>query len=152
MRWFKKKPTPFDSNFEIAVETPEDHGGTQELLFEVPYNYYAQIISVTLTIDPPLLITVGQNYVHFEVQRGGVVLFRSMSNGAVNRGGAPFISAGAVGFTGIDAFSLTRISCWPIPDYCYVYPHDLVRVFIPFFTDVITLSDLRIVMKVWRTD
>ena len=152
MRWFKKKATPFDDNFEIHIERPADHGGLQELLFEVPYNYYAQVISFTLTLDPPLLVAFNENYIYFKVTRGGVVIYICNSEGALNHGGPPFMSGGGVGIGSAMASIHGSMLGVKIPEHCYVYPHDEISVYMPHKGDNFTLSDLVVVMKIWRTD
>ena len=152
MRWFKKKPVPFDDNFTIITESPPDYIGIQELRFKVPSNYYAQLLSANLTIAGPAIGGMRVNFLILQVTRGGTLLYQAVSEGAI-AGGSVVVSASI----GVNAWmtppSASRLF-WTVrlPDSVYLYPFDLIRVFIPQTADNYALTNLIVVMKQWKTD
>lgn len=152
MLWFKKKPVPFDDSFTIITESPPDYSGTQELRFEVPYDYYAELLSANLTISGPLIGALQANYLILHVTRGGTLLYQAVSEHAIG-GGSLTVSASIGVNVRMTPPGTTRLF-WSVrlPDSVYLYPFDLIRVFIPKTADNYTLTNLIVVMKQWKTD
>lgn len=152
MRWFKKKPVPFDDNFTIITESPPDYSGTQELRFEVPFDYYAQLLSANLEIRGPAVGGLRANFLILQVIRGGTLLYQAVSEGDI-AGGSLVVSASFGVNVQMTGPGSTRLF-WTVrlPDSVYLYPFDLIRVFIPQTADNFTLTDLIVVMKQWKTD
>lgn len=151
MRWFKKKAAPFDDNFSIIIERPPDYAGVQELRFEVPYDYYAQLLSVSLTILTPLLTGMTANWLILQVLRGGDLLYQCAAEDSLIGGSKTMRHCFGLGVGDIGATTKFLFPIHPLPLGAFLYPFDLLRVFVPSTGDTYYLSDLTIVMKQWKT-
>lgn len=152
MRWFKKKVTPFDDSFSIIIEKPTNPGFTRELNFTVPFDYYAQLLSVSLYIQNPLLVGFTVNWLNLHVLRGGVVLYQGVAEESLS--GAAIKPFHCFGLSGSDVKPIGNhlFATHRLPDQAFLYPFDVVRVFVPPSGDTYNLTNMVVVMKQWKTD
>lgn len=123
--WKRKLSKPFSDDFTINVIEIDDPGVDNPAEHIIPYDTYAQLVSVTYSI---LLGPFPTTHVAVvEAFRGGTRLYVSASYGPSSDIGTRMFSFGVC-----HENNYQRNASWwntaPLLDHFYLYPGDLVRV------------------------
>lgn len=151
MRWFKKKTYPFDNHFSILVQPVPDPPVTRHLQFVVPSWYYAQLIFLKCrAYIPTIPLADPTRHLWGYVTRGGNLSFGWDYRHGPKSGVTYTVMCGV----GLESWSTNLASPFPyetpLPDYCYVYPGDIIHYQITTGHVTDKLSDVVLTLKIWE--
>lgn len=157
MRWFKKKPEPFDDHYSIHVETPPSPVDQQHFLWTVPNWYYARLVCLQFEVDIFRDALNLERLFNFYVQRGGVTIYRwchsiipayNMIHYAMQYPHALPRGSHRGGILPV----VPPLNPWqePLPVNLNLYPHDVLHVEMLWFDHNDVLSNFVLTLHIWE--
>ncbi len=151
MRWFKRRPLPFDDHFSIHIETPPDPSPANLFSFTIPDWYYAHLITLqcdatfnTIPIADPARNLQGYVYrgssriyawsAATQPKSGSsyhVILFHRAHQQAYNTPAPPTYQG-------------------TLPAYLYLYPGDILHYVFSAGHVTDTLTNFVLTFKIWE--
>lgn len=150
MRWFKKRPTPFDDNFSMRTEVPPDSPYYRYMHFTIPDWYYAHLVFIGFYYDAYVAPDPFDRGFKIRTTRGDQISAEWMLTvfKVVNRSYIFRIWHNAI--YKIHPLSLPNLIEEPMPNYLFLYPGDIVTVHeTPVHTQD-RMKDFILTFRIWE--
>lgn len=149
MRWFKKKPLPFDDHFSIDFFYDPTTVHLLTHFWTVPYNYYAQLINAHGHIFTSGLGSTAVVLL-IEVFRGTDIIHTAIQSQGIKRGDNVHVIL-AVGAKEFTSGLRGGINIYALPDYMYLYPGDVVNMRLHHEDPGDYFHTITYTLKTWET-
>lgn len=150
MRWFKRRPTPFDDHFSVKTEVPPEDDYNRYMHFTIPDWYYAHLVFLEFFYDAYPMVDPYARGFRFRTTRGGILSHRwlTLALRSVNQDYLmlfwinPLYVAQTLGVPDMMQQSL--------PPYLYLYPGDIITVEeYPYYSKD-RMKDFRLTFRIWE--
>lgn len=147
MPWFKKKSVPFDEHFTIGFHYIHTPPHARDYSWSIPDTYYAELIGVRATFHPTPIGASGPHFV-IDITRGGKHLFASLQADSFVRNRTQSLLL-QVGSHDVSAKLLYPHVLHALPSNIYLYPGDLLYLYIASYSLGDYLDNITFTMKQW---
>lgn len=150
MRWFKKRPTPFDDHFSMRTEIPPDSPYYRFMRFTIPDWYYAHLVFMEFYYDSYAMVDPFARHFHFSISRGGILSHRWLcaSLRSVNNDYLLIFWTNALYLA--QTISSPDVMQHALPPHIYLYPGDVITVEEKPVYHLDRMKDFILTFRIWE--